>query len=315
MNILVINHTEKQCGVYQYGKRVGEILSQSKKHNFVYLELESHQQLDKEIKKYSAEIIIYNWTGGTMSWVTPETVQVLRENGILQFLLVHNTWNYSLFFDGYFHQHPYWKNVDENNFAIPRPLPFFDNRAENQKSNFIKIGSFGFGLVNKYFNEICRIVNEQFDDELVELRLHLTSGAFAGPNQNISYIRELCYKNITRSNIKLSITTDFITDNELLNFLHSNDLNIFFYQDYSDYNGISSVIDYALAVEKPLAINKSSMYSHIIDVNPSICVEDNTLKDIIFNGFSPLKHKKDSWSHENFIHIFEHTLENFGIKK
>lgn len=312
MNILVINHIEKQCGVYQYGKRVGEILGKSKNHNFVYLELESHQQLDQKIEEYSPNFIIYNWTGGTMPWVTPETVQQLREQNILQFLLVHNTWNYSLFFDGYFHQHPYWKNVNENNFAIPRPLPFFNNKFFNKNNNNIKIGSFGFGLVNKYFDQICRIVNNQFSNENVELRLHLTSGTFAGPNQNISYIKQLCHNEITHSNIKLSITTNFITDNELLNFLHESDLNIFFYQNYSEYNGISSVIDYALAVEKPIAINKSSMYSHIMDVSPSICVEDRHLKDIISDGFEPLRERKNSWSSENFIHTFESILENFG---
>jgi hypothetical protein len=311
MNILIINHLEKYCGVYQYGKRVSDILIQSKTHNFIYLELESHQQLNGEIEKYSPDFIIYNWTGGTMPWVTPETVQTLRESGILQFLLVHNTWNYSLFFDGYFHQHPYWKNVDNKNFAIPRPLPFFNTKREIKKSNSIKIGSFGFGLINKYFNEVCRIVNEQFADDLVEIRLHLTSGTFAGPNQNISYIKELCHSNITQPNISLNITTDFISDEELLDFLFENDLNVFFYQDYSDYNGISSVIDYALAVEKPIAINKSSMYSHIIDVHPSICVEDRSLSSIIKDGFSPLKNKKDSWSSENFIYTFENILENF----
>lgn len=311
MNILIINHSEKQCGVYQYGKRVGEILSKSKNHNFVYLELKSHQQLEDQIEKYSPRFIIYNWTGGTMSWVTPETVQMLREKEILQFLLVHNTWNYSSFFDGYFHQHPYWKNLDSKNFAIPRPLPFFNTTREVIKSDSIKIGSFGFGLINKYFNEVCRIIDEQFADDLVEIRLHLTSGTFAGPNQNISYIKELCHSNITRPNISLNITTDFISDEELLEFLSENDLNIFFYQDYSDYNGISSVIDYALAVEKPIAINKSSMYSHIMDTTPSICVEDNHLKDIISNGFLPLKERKDSWSHKNFIYTFENILENF----
>lgn len=311
MNVLIVNHKIKECGVYQYGKRVAEILKNSKKHNFVYLELDSHAALDLEIEKHSPNFIIYNWTGGTMSWVTPETVQNLRQNQIKQFLLVHNTWNYSKFFDGYLHQHPYWNDIDSVNFAIPRPLPFFHKEKENNSSEVIRIGSFGFGLVNKYFDEVCRIVNEQFDDDLVELRLHLTSGAFAGSNQNILHVKQSCYNNVTKPTVKLNITTDFISDEELLNFLSGNDLNIFFYQDYPDYNGISSVIDYALAVEKPIAINKSSMYSHILDTKPSICVEDMHLKDIISNGFAPLQERKNSWSHENFIYTFEKIIENF----
>jgi len=311
-SVLILNHKEKQCGVYQFGKRIAEILEKSKNYQFVYLELESHEQLDENIKKYNPISIIYNWTGGTMPWVTPDTVDNLRKDKISQFLLVHNKWNYSKFFDGYLHQDPYWKDVGENDFAMPRPLPFY-NRKKQEENNLdvIRIGSFGFGLVNKYFDEVCRIVNEQYETENVELRLHLTQGTFAGPNQNLNHVSELCKANITRPNIKLTITTDFITDEELLDFLGSNDLNMFFYQDYRDYNGISSVIDYALSVEKPIAINKSSMYSHIMDVTPSICVEDNYLKDIISNGFTPLKERKDSWSHKNFIDTIEKIIKKF----
>jgi hypothetical protein len=32
MNVFVVNHSVENCGVYQYGKRVGKILEKSKKH-------------------------------------------------------------------------------------------------------------------------------------------------------------------------------------------------------------------------------------------------------------------------------------------
>lgn len=308
MNILIINHSEKQCGVYQYGKRVGNVLEKSTNHQFVYLELNSHKDLDDKIVEYNPHAIIYNWTGGTMSWVTPETVDVLRNKNIKQFLLVHNL-GYATFFDYYLHQHPYWKLTDDRNFAIPRPLPFYVKRNIEKSKNTIRIGSFGFGLLNKYYNEICRIVNDQFDNVNVELRLHLTTGTFAGATQNIPLVSQMCRQNITKSNISLNITTDFISDDELLDFLANNDLNIFFYENYSTYNGISSVIDYALSVQKPIAINKSSMYEHLLDVNPSICVEDNSLPTIINNGFAPLQEKYNSWTNEKFIHTLETIIE------
>lgn len=308
MNILILNHSEKQCGVYQYGKRIGNILERSTNHKFEYLELESHEDLDTKINEYNPQAIIYNWTGGTMPWVTPETVNGLRQKNIKQFLLVHNV-GYATFFDYYLHQHPYWEFVDDKNFSIPRPLPFYNKKNIKKSDNIIRIGSFGFGLLNKYYNDICRIVNEQFDNEHVELRLHLTAGTFAGTTQNIPLVSQLCQKNITNSNISLNITTDFISDEELLDFLAGNDLNIFFYENYSTYNGISSVIDFALAVKKPIAINKSSMYSHLLDATPSICVEDNSLLTIMNNGFTPLRKKYNSWTHKKFIHNLETILE------
>ena len=71
------------------------------------------------------------------------------------------------------------------------------------------------------------------------------------------------------------------------------------------------MIDYALAVQKPLAINKSSMYAHIVDAQPSICVEDNSLQNIIDNGFAPLQEKHDSWSNKNFIDTIEKIFEGW----
>ena len=312
--ILIINSVEKQCGVHQYGLRVGNILTQSKNNNFVYLELDSVESLKLSVEEYNPAFIIYNRCG-VIQWVTPDLVEQFRKKGIFQFNLIHNAYNYEQFFDGYLHQHPYWECDGEKDFAIPRPLPFYSKKEEQKESDTIRIGSFGFGLVNKYYDQVCRMVNEQFTNEKVELRLHLTHGTYAGSNQQPEKIFDACRKSITNSNIELKITTDFISDEELLDFLAGNDLNVFFYQNYHDYNGISSVIDYALAVEKPIAINKSSMYSHITNTNPSICVEDNYFKEIISNGFLPLKERKDSWSNKNFIDTIETILEKIEVRK
>ena len=306
--VLIINSVEKQCGVHQYGLRVGNILTQSINNNFVYLELDSTESLQLSVEKYNPDFIIYNRCG-VLQWVTPNLVDEFRKKGIFQFNLIHNAYNYDQFFDAYLHQHPYWKCDNKKDFAIPRPLPLYSKKEDIQKSEVLRIGSYGFGLINKHYDEVCRVVNEQFTSENVELRLHLTHGTYAGHNQQPERIFDACRRNITNPNIKLKITTDFISEEDLLDFLAGNDLNMFFYQHYNDYNGISSVIDYALAVEKPIAINKTSMYSHIMDATPSICVEDNYLKDIISNGFSPLKERKDSWSHKNFIDTIETVIK------
>lgn len=308
MNILVINHSTENCGVHQYGKRVGKILEKSKDHNFFYYEMESHSELDEKIKQHDPQAIIYNHLNSTMPWVTESTTSILRDQGLVQYLLVHNLY-YSNFFDYYLHQDPYWKQTDERNFSILRPLPFYKKVPENINDDIIRIGSFGFGLTNKYYHEICRVINEEFAKKYVEINLHLTVGKFCGDTLNIPLVTEMCNQAITNSNIKLNITTDFISDHDLLNFLSKNDLNVFFYENYLNYNGISSVIDYALAVQKPIAINQSNMYSHILDVNPSICVENNHLINIMKNGFTPLQEKYDSWSHEKFIHKMSTILE------
>jgi hypothetical protein len=305
MNIFVVNHSVENCGVYQYGKRVGKILEKSKKNNFIYLELDTEEEFRKQLSIYSPEIIIYNYLSGTMPWMNEILAQELREFGIVQMLLVHNV-NYSTFFDYYLHQNPDYTD-DDKNFAICRPLFDYDSNLI-EDTDVLKIGSFGFGFRVKYFDEICRVVNEQLYDRNVEIRLHLTHSHFCENANDIQGIKQECLSRITSPNIKLTMTHDFLTDIEMLDFLSQNNLNIFFYQDYPSYNGISSTIDYALSVKKPIAICKSRMFSHIMNVEPSICVEDNYLLDIINNGFSPLKEKYEKWTNIKFIDRIEKII-------
>ena len=240
-----------------------------------------------------------------MPWMNEILAQELREFGIVQMLLVHNV-NYSTFFDYYLHQNPDYTD-DDKNFAICRPLFDYDSNLI-EDTDVLKIGSFGFGFRVKYFDEICRVVNEQLYDRNVEIRLHLTHSHFCENANDIQGIKYECLSRITSPNIKLTMTHEFLTDIEMLDFLSENDLNIFFYQDYPSYNGISSTIDYALSVQKPIAICKSRMFSHIMNVEPSICVEDTYLLDIINNGFIPLEEKYKKWTNSKFIDRIEKII-------
>ena len=41
MNILFFNHAKKQCGVYQYGVRLFDILKTTENINYIYKEIDS----------------------------------------------------------------------------------------------------------------------------------------------------------------------------------------------------------------------------------------------------------------------------------
>lgn len=308
MNILIINHSVENCGVYQYGKRFGNIASKSKKYNFKYYELNSEVDLDLLYSQYKFKIIIYNYLSGTMPWVTEEIVQRYRDLGVKQYLIVHNV-GYATFFDAYLHQNPYYDKINDSNFALCRPLFDYTPTKTIEKEDTLHIGSFGFGFKVKYFDQICKIINEQLSYRKVQINLHLTTSHFCPNTNDIQSIKQNCLRFITSENIKLNMTHDFLTDQQILDFLHKNDLNIFFYHKYDSYNGISSTIDYALSVKKPLAICKSNMFAHIWDVQPSICVETNSLLNIINNGFAPLEEKYKSWTNEKFIHNLESIIE------
>lgn len=306
MNILIINHSVKNCGVYQYGKRFGNILTKSSNHNFIYREVNSFDEFRLNVYKHNPSIIIYNCVPGTLPWLTNEVANSIKELRIKQGVIVHNT-GYQTFFDFYLHQNPYHAE-SENNFAILRPLFEYNPVDKLLDIDNVSIGTFGFGFNVKHVDELCSVVNSQLFNYNVTINLHLTHAHFGPPPGTEVGVYHQCLSAITSPNIKINFTNHFIDDQEVLDFLSKNDLNIFFYEKYSGYNGISSCIDYALSVKRPIAICKSNMFSHISDVRPPICVEDAPLLEIIRNGFGPLEDKYSSWSNENFINKIENIV-------
>ena len=305
-NILLVNNTTKNCGVYQYGKRCANIFLNSTNYNIKYIEVDNLQSFLDVVNSFSPNIIIYNYVNSTLPFITPDIVNSLKQLKIKNGCIVHN-YQYT-FFDFYLHQNPNYIE-HTNNFKLLRPLFNYNCQNSYKVNEPIKIGSFGFGFKFKKYDLICKLINDEFLTENVEIRLHLTDSFYGNNFIEKQVIAEECYKQITRSNIKLNITFDFITDEQLLDFLHANDLNVFLYENYKHYNGISSVIDYALSVKKPIAICKSSMFGHIMDSQPSICVEDTSLKTIINNGTKPLEHYYEKWSCNNFKIQFENIVD------
>jgi hypothetical protein len=155
----------------------------------------------------------------------------------------------------------------------------------------------------KRHEEICQLVNAQFDE--AEINLHITLSHFRPNVKELEEVKSACLSRITKPGITVNFTSDFKDDEGMLDFLAANHLNIFLYHHYHHYNGISSVIDYALSVKRPIAVCKSNMFSHINGVQPSICIEDSPLLTILQNGTAPIEKFYQEWSNENFVKHFE----------
>lgn len=75
MEVLFLNHKTERCGVYQYGIRVFEILSQDKNILYRYVELDNLATYEETINKYiSITGIIYNYHVSTMPWLNPNNI-------------------------------------------------------------------------------------------------------------------------------------------------------------------------------------------------------------------------------------------------
>jgi hypothetical protein len=303
IKILFVNHSQEKCGVYQYGLRVSNILNTDDRYNLCYFEVEDQFSFLEKVKSFNPDFIIYNWHELTMKWLTPKITHDFKN--IKQLYFFHES-RYPNFFkvDGVL-----MCNLTEdekiNQFSLPRPI--FELEFEENKNIIPIIGSFGFGFKNKGFERVCEITNLFFDRAIIHL--HITSSFFCDiDGSEANMVINNCKKMITKSSIDLKITTDFMSNEEILNFLNKNTVNMFLYDDMPG-RGVSSTIDYAVSVNTPLIINNSNMFRHLLLDKPEISIENNSIDNIINMGLSPIQHFRKKWSNDNMKDKFYKILQ------
>ena len=82
-------------------------------------------------------------------------------------------------------------------------------------------------------------------------------------------------------------------------------MNIFLY-DKLEHRGISSVIDYALSVNKPFGISDSNMFKHIY--SDDICLYKTIIQTCMINSKLFIEQFKKINSHINVINKFDDIL-------
>jgi hypothetical protein len=296
LKVLILNHQHVACGVYQFAKRIYTIASRSTKIEYLHISVSNRQQYIMALERFAPDFIIYNWHWDRMPWLLES--DITQNKKTKHYFIYHDgsvfkQYDKYLFFGDF---DPDKKDCAPNkSFLLPRPL--IDYNGMYCKNEIPTIGSFGFGFNIKNFHLIVKLVNDTFDSAVVNL--HMTRAYFGDlPGNKLLDIVNLCKNNNTNPNIKLNISTNFLSDEELLVFLASNDINIFYYQHDMKNPGISSAIDYALSVKRPIAITNNIMFRHMM--SDGIILEKNSIQDIINNNTIPLHKYYDLWSTDNF---------------
>ena len=138
----------------------------------------------------------------------------------------------------------------------------------------------------------CRLVNDQFDRAVIQINLRPHDDPSIVPQSRFAETVEKCSKAITKPGIELQATSHFFDNAQIVEFLASNTMNAFVYDDMS--SGISSCVDFAFASGRPFALTRSAMFRHMFHVNPSIFIEDRDLIDIAEGDTSMLKALRDA---------------------
>lgn len=308
--VLLLNNSLKPCGVQQWGERAVKVLKESKKYYFIYAEINSEEDTINVIMRINPEIILYNYNPSTMYFLVPRILY--RFEYMKHVAIIHEGYSYK---DNFIDFDYFIYLIDSIDIE-----PDMKYRVFNTSNRYIlsyngrypvnripTIGSFGFGFPSKRFDYIVEVVNREFD--IADIRFSMSNSIHGDPHGDVA--RETiqrCETKITKPGIKLYTEQEFLPDDQLLEFLASNDINCFFY-DSTKTDGIAGSIDIALSVKRPIAITKVPVFSHLYNLVPSICIENSTLKKIIDRGIAPLQSLyENKFSNKVFISEFERIL-------
>ena len=334
--ILFVSHKKARCGVYEFGKKITDVLALSKKYQFIRAECSSMDELQDTIRKNNPAAIIYNYHPSVLPWVvTKINGAFYRSNiasikipqiGIIheitqdvadaatayrkKFLFGRGSHLINTLFDFYIAPDPTLLLLNPLVYKTGRLVPKYKNTF--QPPTTPTIGSFGFATPGKGFEEIVQLVQGEFDKAII--RFNIPAADFGDKNgENARIVEERCKALITKPGIQLIVTHDFLDDASVTDFLAQNTANVFLYKN-SGARGLSSAIDFAMAVQRPIAVSDSTMFRHILDVSPSICVTKNSLSSIVQNGFAPLREHFDEWTAENLLWNYERIINSVLAK-
>lgn len=301
MNVLYLNSTNPVCGVYQFGVRVYKALKASSRYRVSYAEVDDVFQCRRWRDNLAPSIVVYNHHWAAMPWLTPA---VLAEREDMAHVALYHEAGGPTTFDYYIYADPSLKMRCRNDgrslwLRTVRPLPKCTCTFETPA--IPTIGSFGLGVCGKQYEAIVAQVNGEFDQAIVNINIPTTKAEAAR-------LAGLFQAQITKPGIKLNISYGFMDEPDLLGFLGRNTINVFHYGRMGS-NGVSSATDYALAVRRPLAITKHHMFRHIWARAPEICLEAQTLPEIIEMGLCPLRQFHVEWTKKNLLHDMEMALD------
>ncbi|TSC63796.1 MAG: hypothetical protein G01um101491_459, partial [Parcubacteria group bacterium Gr01-1014_91] len=328
---LFVTHKKKQCGVYQFGTQVFEAISGSEKYKFIRAECDSLDELLQSVETNRPDVVIYNYHPAVMPWVCTRVSKGVYKNNIAgirpiqigiihevtqqiadtatayrnTFVLGHSHKKLNSLFDFYIASDP--------TLLLQNPLVFKTGRLVTEYSAppppaVFTVGSFGFATPKKGFEKIVQKVQEEFDEAVI--RLNMPPADFGDKDgARAKAIAEQCRKIVYKKGIQLHVSHEFFNEKQLLDFLAGNSMNVFMYEDTSG-RGLSSALDNALAVKRPIAVTRCSMFRHILSARPTVCINESSLKTIFNNGFVPLEKVARYWDKEHLVWDYERILDS-----
>ena len=311
-------YEDKICAIGISGKLFADAILLSDKYNVMHFYSESGEKIIDLYKEHKPKVIFYNFCSRTTQWMMDTTWKkhvpckhlVLDADVTQRSVDTFKSENFYNFDGLVCTNHSLDVNFTPNVYKINNIMPIAE-AGEYIDTGKIRIGFHGSPTFNKGILDLVDFVQNEFDE--AELVFHCP---LYFPNNGHTHIQFMENINTVKTKIKkpgieFKLTTDIISNQELVHRLSQNTINCYFNQDspYNTHIIPASSIHTALAAKRPIAIRKSRANVGYLGVNPSICIEDNSLKTIIDNGFEPLMSLYEKYSPANVCHDFENIIK------
>ncbi len=273
MKVLFINPVPPKCGVHQYGLRLYSILVETVRMNV------SYSTTDTCDSHGIPDVIVYNWH--PLIDGPCEVAQRERFKSCKRVIIYHDG-AVPVAADKILFSHPTVKNDGQGFHCIGRPLPEWIPTPA-PAGDRLRVGIAGF-CGAWAADSIYQVLTEY---DAVHFRLLLPFSDWCDSGGGTARSTAAHCQSLMRPGDMMEVEHNFLTEHDMLAWLSINHVNCYI-RNTSPSLGISSALDNALAVRRPIAINKNPMFRHMFGCSPSICIEDTPLRDIIRNGVDPL---------------------------
>lgn len=291
-NVAILTGSKQDCGIYYYARNLHNMLKESKQNNYMLFTCDSEAEMIKIVKDNSIDVIVHNWHPTTMRWLSQSVIDRTQTR---QFMIIGHEGRFETV---HFHNLEHYITIDvtapdtEKVHPGVRPIVIYDDIQYSPPGEILKIGTSGIGQHNKNLQVIIVIINSQFN-EPVELNVHFSPGFYTPLKENgITSLIEN-YKQLAKPNIKINYTLERFSEYELIKWLNNNDINLYYYEHF-DAVGVSGSTDRALSARKPIGVNTSNFFRHII--SDDINIEKTPIKEIVSKGLTPVEKYYTMWN-------------------
>lgn len=338
--VLFVSHKKSQCGIYEFGRNIYQAIKNSNTFDFRYVEAGSLEELKEAIRLNHPVAIIYNFFSGTMPWALTKLPSTGKKHEKIQYLnrlydipviqigIIHSIEQFvadeavkrQRFVSGNVHNKMFdYYITPDPTLVLKNPLVYKTGRPLFKYTNPYTLpeipvfGSATLATGGKGFAKFIGKVQQEYDK--AKIRINIPKADFDEAGIMSRYKREFSQMAL-KPGIELEITNHYFSTEGLLDFLAQNTANFYLYDKEGtreDPLGISSALDNAMSVKRPVIISHSSMFRHVLNELPYLDIDKSSIRSIVEKGFAPLEDLYREWQPECMCWEYERILKDILI--